>query len=159
MRRFGLAAAIALSVISAGADARKPVPKRAASGIKTVIVYTGVVSATNAERFTDLVAANTDKIIGLKITVERSRDTDKRYFTSRDGNQLNITSGDPMNAPVEVLINSGLGTTMDMDTADGFYLIKSGGMHAAGALSFGTEAVNESQLRLNPRVRIVTKAL
>lgn len=44
-----------------------------------------------------------------------------------------------------------------MLTVDGFYLIKSGGMHAAGAVSVGAEPVSEASLRLNPNVRLVMR--
>jgi hypothetical protein len=118
-----------------------------------------MVDAKSAERLTSLIAANTDKIIGLKLTVEKSADSDARYYSSLSDNQLNITSGDPMDGPVEVLINDGVGTTSAgaFFTADGFYLIKSGGSHAAGALSFGAISVNEATVRLNSRIRLITK--
>lgn len=117
------------------------------------------MDAKSAERLTDLISANTDKVIGLKLSVEKSTDSDKRYYSSLSDNQLNITSGDPMDAPVEVIINDGVGTTTAgaFYTADGFYLIKSGGTHAAGAVSFGALPVSEATIRLNPHINLITK--
>ena len=126
---------------------------------QTIVIYEGLVDGKSAERFTNLISANTDKIIGLKIAVEKSTDADKRYYSDVSEDQLNVTSGDPTDAPVEVLINGGLGTTMAgaFYTADGFYLIKSGGSHAAGAVSFGAEPVSEASIRLNARIRLVRR--
>jgi hypothetical protein len=64
-----------------------------------------------------------------------------------------------LDGPVEVIINRGVGTTAAgaFYTADGFYLIKSGGSHAAGAMSFGAMPINEATIRLNPRIRLIMR--
>ena len=102
---------------------------------------------------------NTDKVIGLKLTVAKSKDSDKRFYSDLSGNQLNITSGDPSDGSMEVVINKGLGKTMAgmFYTVDGFYLIKSGGSHAGGALSYGALPVDEATIRLNPKIRLISR--
>lgn len=132
---------------------------RAHSAGQTIVIYTGTVDASSAERLTTLIEGNIDKIIGLKLAVVESRDSDARYYSALSDNQLNITSGDPMDAPTEVVINGGIGTTGAgaFYTVDGFYLIKSGGSHAGGAVSVGAVPVNEATIRLNPRIRLITK--
>lgn len=124
---------------------------------QTIVTYTGTVDAGSAERLLDLIGNSTDEIVGLKLVVERSKDSDQRYFTHLDGGRLNITEGDPLSGPREVIVNGGIGTTWDMWTIDGFYLIKSGGMHAAGALSYGALPVDEAEIRLNPNIRLVER--
>ena len=150
---------IALVLTLSGAAGLSAKARPAKSSIRTIIIYTGMVDARSAERLTAIVSANTDKIIGLKLTVAQSTDRDDRFYSSLEGEQLNITSGDPMDAPVEVIISDGVGTTTAgaFYTADGFYLIKSGGSHAAGALSFGAQIVNEASIRLNPRIRLIKR--
>ena len=150
---------ISLALALGGTTGLSAKVRRAQPSIRTIVIYTGVVDARSAERLTNIVSANTDKIIGLKLTVATSSDRDDRYYSSLDGEQLNITAGNPTDAPVEVIINDGVGTTAAgaFYTADGFYLIKSGGSHAAGALSFGAQIVKESSIRLNPRIRLITK--
>ena len=126
---------------------------------KTIIIYSGIVNSRSAKRLLSIISQNTDKIIGLKLTVEKSDDADETYYSSLDGDQLNITSGNPTDGPAEVIINGGVGTTGAgaFLTADGFYLIKSGGSHAAGAISYGAIAVSEANIRLDTRVHVVTR--
>lgn len=124
---------------------------------QTLVIYTGTVDAGSAERLLDLIGDSTDKIIGLKLIVERSKESDERYFTNLHEGRLNITEGDPLAGPRELIVNGGIGTTWDMWTVDGFYLIKSGGMHAAGALSYGAVPVDEADIRLNANTRLVER--
>lgn len=125
--------------------------------VATVMVYEGIVDARSAQRFKDLISENTDKVIGLKVVVEQSREEDVKYFVSRGDDDLTIAVGDPFDGPVELVINGPTGTTMAMHTIDGFYLIKSGGMHTVGAISFGAIPADEAAMRLNPNIRIVTR--
>jgi hypothetical protein len=126
--------------------------------VRTVVVYSGTINARTAERFLDVISSNTDKVIGLNVTVEITPESEPRYGANFSEGRLVISSGDPMDAPQEVVINGPVGTTMGLTRVDGFYLIKSGGMHAAGALSWGAMPVDEASLRLNPYVRIVHRS-
>jgi hypothetical protein len=126
--------------------------------IKTVVLYSGVVDAKSAQHFMDTIYQNEDAVIGLQLGVVKSDPSNDRYFVIVDDGKLNIAVGDPMNAPQEVLINGGLGSSHDLYLVDGFYLIKNGGQHAAGALSVGAMPVDEATLRLNPYIRIVKKS-
>lgn len=150
------------AVLLAGASDAAPRKAKSQSqrNVRTVVIYTGSVDATSAERLTNLIGANLDKIIGLKLTVEPSTDDNTRYYASVTDKQLIITSGDPMDAPTEVVFNGNVGRTAagTMFTIDGFYLIKSGGSAGAGAVSIGANQLDEAAIRLNPNIRIVTKA-
>lgn len=125
----------------------------------TLRSYSGHIDENTFEKFTDIISFNTDKIIELKLTVERSRKDQERYYVGVGESQLTISGGDPMDSPREVVINGPAGTTADMLTVDGFYLVKSGGMHAAGALSWGLVPVDEAVIRLNPKVSILKRPL
>lgn len=130
------------------------------SAVQTIVTYESVIDARSAEPFINVIYKNVDKIVGLKLTVEKSGESKGRYFTSLSSNQLNVSSGDPMNGSTEIVINNGVGTTGAgaFYTVDGFYLIKSGGSHAAGAVSFGAILVDEATIRLNPHIRLITKS-
>ena len=156
-KTFVLLAALAISAHSSQAS---PVRTRLkVNSVQEIVIYTGLVDANSAKRLTAIVANNTDKVIGLKLTVAKSKDSDKRFYSDLSGNQLNITSGDPSDGSMEVVINKVLGKTMAgmFYTVDGFYLIKSGGSHAGGALSYGALPVDEATIRLNPKIRLISR--
>ena len=156
-KTFVLLAALAISAHSLQASPVRT-PQRV-TPVQEIVIYTGLVDASSAKRLTAIIANNTDKVIGLKLSVAKSKDSDKRYYSDLSGNRLNITSGDPSDGSMEVIINSGLGTTMAgiFFTVDGFYLIKSGGSHAGGALSYGALPVDEATIRLNPKIRLISR--
>ena len=158
MRWIG--AALAASLFYSGSAPATDLQRTGARtpAVRTVIVYTGQVNARTAERFLDVIYDNIDAVIGLDITVEVPSESEPRYSAGLSDGRLVISAGDPMNMPREVVINGPVGSTMGLTTADGFYLIKSGGMHAAGAMSAGAQPVDEATLRLNPNVRIVRRA-
>jgi len=145
--------AASLATIGAFQKAAEAQPIKA----KTLVVYNGTVDAGSAERLLELIGNSTDEVIGLRLIVEPSKESDERYFTHRDGSQLNITAGNPLDAPRELIVNGPVGTTWAMWQVDGFYLIKFGGMHAAGAMSYGASAVDEATVRLNPNLSIVQR--
>lgn len=144
---------------------QKPAPPRSQvnspivrpAGKRVVTVYTGLLDASTAERFFDLVANSTDKVIGLKILIEKGDPSNDRYSADFDDGRLVINSGDPSDALMELVVNGSTGTSMGGITVDGFYLIKSGGTHAAGAMSWGAEPVSETSIRLNPAIRVAEK--
>jgi hypothetical protein len=122
-----------------------------------VILYEGLVDSASAERFVEAITQAQDTVIGLNVSVEPSGENDDRYYASLSDGRLVVTSGDPLNAPQEIVVNGDIGRSWDMWRVDGFYLIKFGGMHAAGAMSWGALPVDEASLRLNPNVRIVRR--
>ena len=156
-KTFILLAALTISTHSS--QARSVRPRQAVASAREIVIYSGLVDEKSAERLTAIIANNTDKVIGLKISVAKSKDSDKNYYSDLADGQLNITSGDPSDSPMEVIISGGLGTTMAglFFTADGFYLIKSGGSHAGGALSYGAVPVDEATIRLNSKIRLITR--
>jgi hypothetical protein len=122
---------------------------------QTIVLYEGVVDGKSAERFLDLISKSEDKIIGLKIEADTIETP--RYSVIVDGDQLVITAGDPLDAPQELVVNGPTGRSLAYHLIDGFYLIKFGGSHAAGALSWGALPVDEAKIRLDPKLRIVRK--
>ena len=54
----------------------------------------------------------------------------------------------------EIIINGGLSRQWAMWRADGFYLVKSGGMQQ-GVCSVGLMSTDEALIRLNPAVKII----
>lgn len=121
----------------------------------TVVLYEGGVDEKSGGRFVDLINDNIDKVIGLKIVVDATP-SEKGHLSIFTGRPLNISwSGGDVDE--EVLINGDIGTTNGGYLVDGFYLVKSGGQHAAGALSTGLIPVDEAAIRLNPNVKIVEK--
>lgn len=138
----------------AGAPAAPSHPVHSAQ--RTILLYEGVVDGKSAERFLDLISKNEDKIIGLKVQTD-TVDT-PRYSTIIDGDQLVITAGDPLDAPREIVVNGPTSRSLTAYLVDGFYLIKFGGSHAAGALSWGAIPVDEAKIRLDPKIRIVRKS-
>lgn len=156
--RIWAAAALAL-VVCSGATQATPAQKAVhhPAGTVTLVSYSGTVDAQTFDKFTDVISASTDKVIELKLLVERSAKDQDRYYVGVGDGELSISGGDPMDHPCEVLIHGPIGTTADMLTIDGFYLVKNGGMHAAGALSWGLVPVDEATVRLNPKIRIVKK--
>lgn len=129
--------------------------------VQTIVIYVGDVDAKSASRLTDLIAQNTDKVIGLKISVHKSHNTEETYNSSLTDDGLFIESGDPIESPVDVLITEDVGTTAagEVFTVDGFYLIKSVSSDAAGAHSYAAIQVSEADIRHNPEIRIVTKPI
>jgi hypothetical protein len=122
---------------------------------RTITVYEGVVDGKSAERFLDLIGKSEDQIIGLKVQADTIETP--LYSVIVDGEQLVITAGDPLDAPREVVVNGDTGSSLAYHLIDGFYLIKFGGSHAAGALSWGAIPVDEAKIRLDPNIRIVRK--
>jgi hypothetical protein len=155
-------AVIVTIVFMSAGSAQAAAPKKAIhrpvlSSAVTLLSYSGEINAQAFDKFTEIISANTDKVIELKVTVERSKKSQDRYYVSLGDDQLTISGGDPMDSPREVVINGPVGTTVDMLKIDGFYLVKDGGMHAAGALSWGLVPVDEATIRLNPKIRIAKR--
>jgi hypothetical protein len=129
---------------------------------KSVVLLTGSVDAANAAHFTKFVSDNLDAVVGVKIDVSPSDDEDferQRYLASADDDMLAIFKGDGEHGGIEVVVPKGsYGWQHGHHTVDGFFVVKSGGMHQ-GTLSYGLTPTDEGVIRTNPGVRIVEQEL
>ena len=125
--------------------------------------FVGTVNAGNALRFLGGITDRVDKIVGLQVFIEPSSDETfrkKHYSVDEDERQFSISSGATgdsggleMVAPAEeVQFLHG------SYVLDGFYVVKSGGMHQ-GTASVGLEKVNEGAVLLSTKFRVVEKGV
>lgn len=106
----------------------------------------GKLTRQNYDRFSEVVFDEINNVIGLDLmiepTLEAGVDGDDRYSVAHHGDRL-ITYKVEDAGGVEILVNGGLSLQWGMWRADGFYLIKSGGMHQ-GICSVGLLPVDDS---------------
>jgi len=113
----------------------------------------GNIIATNAVRALAMIADNQDKIVGLQVNVAGGSDEQFAkfgYLVSNDEPAYFLVSAGK-DGGYEVLIKDGYRWEHGGYVIDGFYLVKSGGMHQ-GTLSYGLEPVSEAAVRLNRTV-------
>lgn len=139
----------------APAAGKAPAHAKGTAGERVIILYEGSVDAKSSDRFLDLISKNEDRIIGLKLWVDKQEA--KRFSADMLDRQLIITTGDPLDAPQELVVNGDVEQSLTGWLVDGFYLIKFGGSHAAGALSWGAIPVDEAKIRLDRGIRVVRK--
>jgi hypothetical protein len=124
---------------------------------RSVSTYSGEVNERTAARFVQLISHNVNRVIGLRVAVEPSSDSDfarSGYMADRDGPQFVISKSNLQNGSgIEVVTNGPVGRDAGMFILDGIYIVKAGGMHQ-GIESFGLQPVDEATVRLNPTVKI-----
>ena len=123
--------------------------------VATIPKYVGRITPRNVGILLTDVAARRDRIIGLQIQIAPSGPGDpKGYIVDRD-DRLFVISADVKTT----FADDGLEVVAPKDEAsflhgwwilDGFYVVKSGGIHQ-GAASFGLEKVNEGAVLLSPK--------
>lgn len=155
MKFVSVLATIAVALVAVDPAAAKPPVHRGTAGQKVINLYDGVVDGKSSDRFLDLISKSIDRIIGLKLWVD-TQET-KRFSAMFVDKQLIITTGDPLDAPQELVVNGDVGRSVTGYLVDGFYLIKFGGTHAAGALSWGAIPVDEAKIRLDRGLRVVRR--
>lgn len=156
MRLLRIFASIILCMAAAGvAGAKASAHHGGVTAQKVIVLYDGSVDASTSDRLLDLISKSEDQIIGLKLWVDTNET--KRFSAMMDQNQLIITTGDPLDAPRELVVNGDIERSMSGWLIDGFYLMKFGGSHAAGALSWGAIPVDEAKVRFDRGLRIVRK--
>jgi hypothetical protein len=156
VRLLSIFASIILGLAAAGAaGAKSPAHHSSMTGQKVIVLYDGSVDASTSDRFLDLISKSEDRIIGLKLWVD-TKET-KRFSAMMDEKQFIITTGDPLDAPRELVVNGDIERSVTGWLIDGFYLVKFGGSHAAGALSWGAIPVDEAKIRLDRGLRVVRK--
>lgn len=121
----------------------------------TLLRMTGTVTADNAASFTEFVAKHQDKVIGLQVHVTPGTQADftaKHYMAQTDDRLFVIFKRGDNNGGIEVVAPKGEAGWLHGDyVLDGFYVVKSGGMHQ-GTLSYGLEKTDEGAIRANPDV-------
>ncbi len=158
-RFFAWAVTAALLTSSSGEAQKRKLTRAPAA--RTVIIYTGEVNAKTADRFLSTMANNVDKVIGVKVLVQPSRDGEHErtgYLASYSDDQLAISKSDPkgMEGGTEVVKNGLVQRMMGGYSIDGMFIVKPGGLNQ-GIASFGLEPVDEATVRLNPAVRLVER--
>ena len=142
-RVFVLALLIAATTASESRPAALPPVQR----------LVGNIGPANAVRALAMIADNQDKIIGLQIGVAGGSDEQFAkfgYLVSNDEPDYFLVSAGK-DGGYEVLVKNGYRWEHGGYVIDGFYLVKSGGMHQ-GTLSYGLEPVSEADVRLRRTV-------
>jgi hypothetical protein len=109
----------------------------------------GGVSAENVDKFAEEISDHLDKIVGLKVSVEAG-DSGGMSAHVTEGMLVVYRSG----GDFEIVANSGYRYEHGAYVFDGFFIVKSGGMHQ-GVVSYGLQEVNEAQVLLTPGVEIL----
>jgi hypothetical protein len=120
--------------------------------------YVGTISAENAPQFLLDVANRVDQIVGVQVEIIPSGNGGPlKYFVDRD-DRLFVISGSVKNN----FAQEGIEIVSPKDEAsflhgswvlDGFYVVKSGGVHQ-GVASFGLQKVNEGEVLLSPKFAV-----
>lgn len=106
----------------------------------------GSVSPSTLPKFADLIANHLDQIVGLKVAVEA---VDQADMVAHANGQFAVwvPGGD-----FEIVASRGFSYQHGAYVFDGYFLVKSGGMHQ-GVLSYGLEQVDEAQVLLTPDIK------
>lgn len=154
-------AAFALVTSLGGSTTMSAPVHRHPAAARVVVMYTGEVNVNTAANFTNTISNNLDKVIGLKVYVDPGKDADlerNAYLVGYDHEQFSVWKGKPgeSGGGIEVVRNGLIDRTMGFYVIDGFYIVKSGGLHQ-GTLSYGLQPVDEAVVRLNPAVKVVQR--
>lgn len=109
----------------------------------------GTVDDASYPRFERFVTGHLDQVIGLRLDVQSS--SDGHVSVSGEDGQFVISR--TTNAADEIVASSGYGYLHGAYRFDGFFIVKSGGIHQ-GVMSYGLLPVSEALVRLNAAVRI-----
>lgn len=106
------------------------------------------------KEFVDFVSDNTDKIVSVKIWVDAKKHDNKKGVLVADISQKQLViyktgmDGSGGDYDAEVVVNDNYRYEHGQYVIDGFFVIKSGGMHQ-GILSYGLNGVPDSQVLLS----------
>lgn len=152
----GLALGAALACIAVSAVG-SPAAEAADCARLTLLRMTGTVTADNAAAFTEFVAKHQDKVIGLQVRIAPGTPTDftaKHYLAEVDERLFVVFKRGADEGGIEVVApKDEAGWLHGEYVLDGFYVVKSGGMHQ-GTLSYGLEKTDEGIIRTNPNVTV-----
>jgi hypothetical protein len=153
-QRLGIIIA-GLTVIAASPSLSSSAPR---THVGTMPKYVGTISPDNAPQFLVDVANRLDQIVGIKVEVVPSGNDDPhKYLVDRDDRLFVISASAKNNFAQE-----GIEIVAPYQEAsflhgswvlDGFYVVKSGGVHQ-GIASFGLQKVNEGEVLLSPKYAV-----
>jgi hypothetical protein len=105
----------------------------------------------------EVVFDEVDYVIGLDLMIQETTDSapEEQMVASYSDGQLVVYKTRKSGGGSEIVINGGLSRQWAMWRADGFYLVKSGGMNQ-GICSVGLLPTDEALIRLNPAVRVIS---
>lgn len=110
----------------------------------TIIELHGHVTVANYPRFEKFISENLNNVVGLQLSFDQSRDEDAlQANASSDGFSAYLKDGSS-----EIVASRGVSFQHGFHIFDGFFLIKSGGMHQ-GVVSYGLVPANEDVIRLS----------
>lgn len=136
-----------------GRDFRKKTAPRVANVSAIVRQLSGYLTLKNYPTFEAFISSNFDNVVGLKFRVEKSNENDRLQASDDNGKSLAIyLKGEPA---FEFVLNNAFTFEHGGYVVDGFFLVKSGGMHQ-GTISLGLIPVDEAQIRMSKQIRQVT---
>src|SRR5262249_49907802 len=115
----------------------------------------GTLTESTYPEFEKFVDDHVNKVVGLKITVERSGSDDAPLQAAADNGQLVVYLKSTPDEPSESEIVAGNGFTYQngVYVVDGLFIVKNGGTHQ-GIVSYSLKKANEAATKLDPSVRL-----
>ena len=121
--------------------------------------YVGAVSAKNVKPFLDAVSGHLDKIVGLKVFFDSTPNRNTGYSASTDDRLFVVNYGTLDKPGVEIVAPKAEASYLHGSwVLDGFYIVKSGGVHQ-GTVSVGLEKVDEGAVLLSTKYHVVQKPI
>jgi hypothetical protein len=150
---------LALAVLLVGVTQAHAAPK-ADSPVETrpetIPKYVGYLDDKTTPAFLVGIASHVDQIVGIRAQIRPSENAaDPRDYTAADDDRLFVISEKVRNQ----FADEGIEVVAPKDEVnwlhgswviDGFYVVKSGGVHQ-GIASFGLQKVNEGEVLLSPK--------
>jgi hypothetical protein len=140
-----VACLVILSVASAGAAQRE------------IVILKGKITPKNYFAFEQFVSGSLDRVIGLKVQVDKSPEGAKLSAEADKDGQFVIFMPRGGRTRAEIVANEGHRYEHGAYVFDGFFLVKSGGFFQ-GIRSYALEPVDEAKVRLSP-VKLRQKSL
>ena len=117
---------------------------------RAVTELQGRITLENFVTFEKFIAANLNKVIGLQVTVDKSGDNDilQASDSEFDSQTRQVAIYVRNNQGSEIVATGGYSFQRGAYVFDGFYIVKSGGVHQ-GTVSYGLVRADETVVRLS----------
>ena len=115
----------------------------------------GTLTESTYPEFEKFIDDHVNKVVGLKITVERSASDAAPLQASADNGQLVVYLNSTPDEPSESEIVAGNGFSYQGGSyiLDGLFIVKNGGMHQ-GVISYSLRKTDESAAKLDPPIKL-----
>jgi hypothetical protein len=115
----------------------------------------GTLTESTYPEFEKFIDDNVNKIIGLKITVERSGSDAAPLQASADNGQLVVylNSTPDESSESEIVAGNGFSYQHGSYVLEGLFMVKNGGMHQ-GVISYSLKKTDESPAKLDPSIKL-----